>query len=166
MTLIILLFVAGVCLLIAEFVLPGLIAGIAGVILIIVSTVLAVRAYPDSTAMIIGLEVFGALIGSVVGGVLILQSGLASGLTLSTSQRPEEGWINQPTDTTLIGKIGVVMTALRPAGTIVVEEERIDAVSDGDFIEEGQWARVVEVHGNRVVVERVAVTVDGAPENA
>ncbi|MCC6486790.1 MAG: NfeD family protein, partial [Candidatus Hydrogenedentes bacterium] len=44
-------------------------------------------------------------------------------------------------------------TALRPAGTIVVNGKRVSAVSTGDFISEGTAVRVVEAHGNRVVVE-------------
>ena len=44
---------------------------------------------------------------------------------------------------------------LRPAGTIRIGKERVDAVSAGSFIERDVEVRVVEVEGTRVVVEPV-----------
>jgi membrane-bound serine protease (ClpP class) len=57
----------------------------------------------------------------------------------------------------LVGKTGVARTHLRPAGTALIDDERIDVVADGERIDAGARVRVVAVRGNRVVVRRVQV---------
>ncbi len=47
----------------------------------------------------------------------------------------------------------VTATGLRPSGRIEIDGHLIDAVSTGGFIDPGTAVRVVEVHGNRVVVD-------------
>ncbi len=66
-----------------------------------------------------------------------------------------------PSDTARItkpvlpGAIGVTSSELRPSGTLDLDGERVDVVTEGEFIERGARVRVVEVEGNRVVVELV-----------
>lgn len=151
-----LLFVLGICLIVLEFVLPGVISGIAGVVLLCVSAGLAINAYPEYTVWIVMGEFFGIAIGIGVGLVVLTKTSRLTGLSLETSLSEESGYVNLASNTALIGRRGTVMTILRPAGTIVVDGERYDAVSDGDFIDEGSKVTVLEVHGNRVVVERAA----------
>ena len=52
----------------------------------------------------------------------------------------------------LVGKLGVAKTVMLPSGAIVIDGRTIDALSEGMPIEAGQQVRVIEVHGNRVVV--------------
>ena len=52
----------------------------------------------------------------------------------------------------LLGRHGVAQTPLRPAGLVDVEGQRVDAVSDGSFLEAGTPVTLVHVEGNRVVV--------------
>lgn len=52
----------------------------------------------------------------------------------------------------LVGRIAVAATALRPAGVIEIDERRVDAVTEGGFVEQGSRVRIREVTGNRVVV--------------
>jgi membrane-bound serine protease (ClpP class) len=52
----------------------------------------------------------------------------------------------------LVGKLGVAKTVMLPSGAIVIDGRTIDALSEGTPIEAGQAVRVIEVHGNRVVV--------------
>lgn len=52
----------------------------------------------------------------------------------------------------LVGKVGVAKTLMLPSGAIVIAGRTIDALSEGMPIEPGQKVRVIEVHGNRVVV--------------
>ncbi len=148
------LFFLGVSLIVLEFVLPGVVCGIGGATLLCISAVMGIAAYPDYTFMIIMGEIMGAVSGIGIGLIVLSKTSSATGLALGTSLSEESGYVNLPSNTGLIGQHGTVMTALRPAGTIVVLGERHDAVSDGDFINEGETVRVTEVHGNRVVVER------------
>ena len=54
----------------------------------------------------------------------------------------------------LVGRTGVAKSLMLPSGVILVDGQRIDAVSQGDAIEAGEPVIVVEVRGNRVVVRR------------
>ncbi|MFT5052878.1 MAG: membrane-bound serine protease (ClpP class) [Chlamydiales bacterium] len=57
-------------------------------------------------------------------------------------------------DTGLEGAVGVVEATLRPAGTARIDDRRVDVISRGEMIEAGTRVKVVELRGNRVVVER------------
>lgn len=148
------LFVLGISLIVLEFVLPGVVCGIGGAVLLCISAVMGIAAYPDYTFMIITGEFMGLALGVGLGLIVLSKTSSATGLALGTSLSEESGYVNLPSNTALVGRSGVVMTSLRPSGTIIVDGERHDAVSDGDFINEGENVRVTEVHGNRVVVER------------
>ena len=53
----------------------------------------------------------------------------------------------------LLGREGVVVTALRPSGSADFEGRRVSVVSDGEAIPDGTRVRVINIEGNRVVVE-------------
>lgn len=149
------LFFLGVTLIVLEFVLPGIVCGVGGAVLLCISAVLGIANYPEYTFMIVMGEFMGLALGVGLGLIILSKTSSATGLALGTSLSEESGYVNLPSNTALVGRPGMVMTALRPSGTIIVDGERHDAVSDGEFILEGEAVRVVEVHGNRVVVERV-----------
>jgi membrane-bound serine protease (ClpP class) len=52
----------------------------------------------------------------------------------------------------LIGKRGVTVTDLRPAGKALVDGQRLDVVSAGDYIASGTPVSIAMVNGNRIVV--------------
>ena len=149
-------FVAGMALLLAEFIVPGLICGIVGVVLIVASGVLAFKVYPEHLLLIVVVELLGVAATVIAGMYMLARTRAAKGIILATSQQADAGWVAAETDHDLLGKIGSVYTALRPAGTIMVEGKRVDAVSSGDFIDKGAAIRVIETHGARVVVEKVS----------
>jgi len=53
----------------------------------------------------------------------------------------------------MIGLTGEVLTPLRPAGIAMINDRRVDVVTQGDLIDRGVQIKVVKVEGNRVVVE-------------
>lgn len=54
------------------------------------------------------------------------------------------------------GMTGVVTkTGLRPAGNIEINDQLIDVTSSGGFVDPGTTVRVLEVHGNMIMVEPV-----------
>jgi membrane-bound serine protease (ClpP class) len=55
----------------------------------------------------------------------------------------------------LIGKTGKAKSVMLPSGAVTIDGRVIDAVSEGMTIEAGQWVRVIEVRGNRVVVRAI-----------
>ena len=52
----------------------------------------------------------------------------------------------------LLGKEGITQTVLRPSGFAMIDEERIDVVTQGEMIQKGVPIKVVMVEGNRIVV--------------
>ncbi|MBI1995669.1 MAG: hypothetical protein HYS66_04275 [Deltaproteobacteria bacterium] len=53
-----------------------------------------------------------------------------------------------------MGKGGTAISPLRPAGIAEIDGERVDVVSDGEFLEPGVPIVVTRVDGNRIVVRR------------
>ena len=53
----------------------------------------------------------------------------------------------------LVGSEGVSVSDLRPAGIGLIAGERIDVMTDGEFIEAQRAIVVVEARGSRVVVK-------------
>jgi membrane-bound serine protease (ClpP class) len=52
-----------------------------------------------------------------------------------------------------IGQAGQVVVELRPTGRALIEGRVVDVVSPGAWVERGRSVKVVEVSGNRIVVE-------------
>ena len=77
-------------------------------------------------------------------------------LVLQQATATKDGYSAGPNHpSALVGATGQTVTALRPAGSIALGEQRLDVVTRGEFIEVDSPVRIVEVHGNRVVVELV-----------
>ncbi len=56
----------------------------------------------------------------------------------------------------LLGRVGVAASFLRPAGIATIDGERVDVLTEGEFIAQGTPVRVTRVEGARVFVETVA----------
>jgi membrane-bound serine protease (ClpP class) len=78
-------------------------------------------------------------------------------LVLETELATREGFASAPeTDRAWLGKRGTAASPLRPAGIADIEGERVDVVSDGDFVDAGEPIAVVRVDGNRIVVRQLS----------
>lgn len=55
-----------------------------------------------------------------------------------------------------IGETGTALTFLRPAGKVAIGHAIIDAISEGEYLEQGTPVRVADIRGNRVIVTRNA----------
>ena len=53
-----------------------------------------------------------------------------------------------------LGQTGVALTVLRPAGTAMIENKRLDVVCVGEFIEVDVPIQVVNVEGSKIMVEK------------
>jgi membrane-bound serine protease (ClpP class) len=67
---------------------------------------------------------------------------------------PREPVAPQPAHA-LLGQEGQALTTLRPAGTAVFGDRRVDVVTDGKFVEAGRKVKVIKVSGTIVVVEPI-----------
>jgi membrane-bound serine protease (ClpP class) len=90
---------------------------------------------------------------------------------LATRIFPENAWIAKLTFagaqgadyvtsadfTSLAGKSGVAASYLRPAGVALIDGQRVDVLTQGEFIQEGTPIRVARVEGARIFVEPIAL---------
>jgi membrane-bound ClpP family serine protease len=58
----------------------------------------------------------------------------------------------------LIGRHGIAVTAMLPAGAIRIEGRTIDAISEGMTIEKNTPIEVIAVRGNHLVVRPLAAS--------
>ena len=135
-------------------IIPGFgIAGVSGIILLVISLGLAF--WKLSTTWAIGVTVL-AVIGV---GLLIYfmvevlpQTKLGKKFILSeTAPAPED--ISAVDNTTrFLGEEGVAVSNLRPSGIAKIADERVDVITDGDFIEKGTKIKVIKTTAGRVIV--------------
>lgn len=155
---ILLFYFGGIALIFSELLLPGAILGILGALGVIASAVLVGYEYPQYAFYVISAQVVGVIIAIALGFKLLPHSPFTKGMILSESGAE---WVSNTSNDKLIGLEGQVYSPLRPAGKVLLQGKRVDAVSDGSLIESGARVRVTEVHGNRVVVEEVFAPDDG-----
>jgi membrane-bound serine protease (ClpP class) len=152
---VIVMFLAGVILVLAEFFLPGLILGILGFGLIMASTITGVMQFPEYAPFIIAGELCGFFFSIFLGFYLMTRTKLGDMLVLKGTMSAADGYTGPSQDVGLVGQIAKVYTTLRPSGTILVDKQRIDAISEGTFIDAGTSVLIIKVEGNRVVVEEM-----------
>lgn len=97
-----------------------------------------------------------AMVASLAVFRLLPRLPLGKRMVLETELPAEAGYISAPErDRRWLGKDGVTISPLRPAGIAQLDGERVDVVSEGAFIEAGVPIQVIRVDGNRVVVRRL-----------
>ena len=73
--------------------------------------------------------------------------------SLSTSQTVKGGYVAPKVQYgTYLGRVGIAITQLRPAGTADFEGEHLDVVTEGGFIGPGTAIKVIAVEGTRIIV--------------
>ncbi len=162
-----LLFAAGVTLLAIEiFITPGFgLMGISGLVLIFISFISAMSerlpgswrpiAFDMETFSVPMLKVMLAFIGSfalvAAAGKFLPKTRMFQSITLDTVLQEEDE------NTDLLGLDGITHSDLRPSGTAYFGDRKIDVVTLGDYIPHDRSVRIVEVHGNRIVVEEIEI---------
>jgi membrane-bound serine protease (ClpP class) len=159
------LFVIGIILLAVEiFVVPGFgIAGIGGILLIMASLFMAlISTDPFINMEDVSMAIVQLTVALVLAVVLLIilakflpKSKRFSTLILSEEQRAELGFVSYPSEKELIGKEGVALTTLRPAGSAEIDGKKYDVMADWEYIESGKPIKVLRVEGIKVVVREI-----------
>lgn len=146
------IFFVGIVLIVVEvFLVPGFgIPGVIGIVLMFVGILLSFGIKRIEYGIVILLAaIVAATIVSVFIAKKLPKSRLFSALSLTAD---EKGAIANDKLDDLLGKTGMVIGTLRPAGQIEIDGVRYDAVSQGSFIETGTSVKVIKVEGHRVIV--------------
>ncbi|MEQ8241522.1 MAG: NfeD family protein [Cyclobacteriaceae bacterium] len=161
-------FFIGVILIALEvFVIPGFgVAGISGLILMLGSLILVmlnndaldfsfVKADDLFYAVITTLAgLIGSFMIMFVGGVRLTESNAFKRIALNETQETDAGFSSSYYKSkSLVGKIGVAKTILRPSGRIEIEDEMYDAYSRGEYIDAGTSIEVISDEGTSLKVK-------------
>jgi len=151
MALIIILLILGAILMFLETVLPGMVTGIIGLLCLVAAVIFGYRDFDLQTGNLIlaGVAVELAL-GLFVWLKFFPESRLAKRF-ISKSAVGELGVENPG----LLNCTGVTITRLRPSGTAFINGNRVDVVTEGGMIDQGESIKVVSVEGARVVVREI-----------
>ena len=104
----------------------------------------------STTVVLIAVSVW-VMIRTLPGSSRLAKSGI---LLLSRMNR-EIGYESAESRADLVGVVGQAITDLRPSGTALFGDERIDVVSESEWITEGTPVRVISAEGYRHVVRSV-----------
>jgi membrane-bound serine protease (ClpP class) len=155
----------GLSLLAAEiFVIPGFgVPGVLGLVLILAGlglSMVGAGATWDTVGWTVGRVAISALV-AIAAALVVLRMlpRLLMGrqLVLATELPASSGYESAPEgDRRWLGRRGTTTSPLRPAGIATIDGERVDVVSEGEFIEVGHAVVVTRVDGNRIVVRPAA----------
>ena len=157
---------AGLVLLgIEAFVVPGFgIFGVAGIVAILAGLYMSllgnIPTMPDFTrAAWVLISSMLLLIGSAWALIRALPSSsrlAESGIFLLAKTTSAIGYESAEVRSDLVGKHGTAITDLRPAGTALVGDERIDVVSESEWISAGTPVKILSAEGYRHIVRSVS----------
>lgn len=153
---------SGVALIALEIlVIPGIgLAGLAGGVAILTALTLSMLgSYPTVTEVISALGIIAVsiiAIGLVAFAVIrhLPHSRTLSGIFLKESTSQEAGYLSAPDRGELVGRVGTALTDLRPSGTVSIDGERVDVVTEGPWIEKGDQVVVLRAESYRHVVRK------------
>jgi len=149
MTLLLTLLIAGIALLLAEVFLPGMVAGVLGVVCLLgVAVVGFAELGPNAGSLILLAELAVGTVLTVLWMRYFPQTSLGKKYILDSSSgshpslRPER-WLEHE---------GLALTDLRPAGSARLNGEKVDVLTTGEHLEAGTRVRVIRVDGSSVFV--------------
>jgi len=150
------LLVLGLLLIFLELFVPGGIIGFFGGTLMTVGIVMCFYYYNVSTGFSV---LFGCCILVTVIVVLFFRilphtaegKWVIMSHTLVTAKGSHSDTVHHQA---LVGQEGITESKLRPAGIAIVSGERLDVMTEGDYLDENTRIRILRVDGNRIVVVR------------
>lgn len=163
---IILFIIGSACMAVEIFIIPGFgIAGVIGAGLMLTGLILATVNNVDFNfdgvdARDINRSILTVICGTVLGFFAMIyfsnkigKRGFFKKIALNTTQEISSGYIGVPEEMQhLIGRTGITSTILRPAGRIIIDNERYDAVALYGYIEPETPVKVVKYENSQLYV--------------
>lgn len=139
----------------AEVFLPGGVLGVLGWVLIGTSVVAGYQLWGLSVPF------FFLLCGLVAGGVALYvvairfmpKTAIGKLIFLRNTQKGYD--VSVAGDREMLGKEGVALSFLRPAGVAQIGNSRVNVVTEGEFIEKNARIKVCDLKDNNLVVRRI-----------
>ena len=173
MVMCLLLFLIGLGLIIVElYVMPGMaVFGVLGLAAMLVALVIAPIDLGSPTIPDLPIPVWQLELQQSVWNLILGLAGAGVGAAILAQYLPKTRWFEQmapasasgvesvialeETKSALMGQEGVADTTLRPSGRAMINDQLIDVMSKGDFIEAGERVRIIGHSGSTAVVEKV-----------
>jgi membrane-bound serine protease (ClpP class) len=164
----IIVFIVGVVLLAVElFVIPGFgVFGVMGIVCILAGLVLGMLPNQNfNFDFVPAADLFGALLTVILAAIAAVglifwltpkvnQWSAFKAISLATTQQRSDGYTSSFYSDTLLGKVGVVHSRLRPSGRIEIDGDLYDASSRGEFIDQGEPIVVISTEGTSLRVKQ------------
>lgn len=152
---VLLLFIGGLALIGLEMFVPGGIVGTVGIITVVYAIIYVNKStYYIAFILVVSL-ILAVILYYVNRNVFHKKLMFLDRLVLNDSISTEEGYVASESRVELVGKKLKAYTDLRPAGVAILDNEKLDVVTDGDFIEKGNEIVIVRVEGMRIVVKKI-----------
>ena len=152
---VLLLFIGGLALIGLEMFVPGGIVGTVGIITVVYAIIYVNKStYYIAFILVVSL-ILAVILYYVNRNVFHKKLMFLDRLVLNDSISTENGYVASESRVELVGKKLKAYTDLRPAGVAILDNEKLDVVTDGDFIEKGNEIKIVRVEGMRIVVKKI-----------
>ena len=148
------LLVAGAVLLLLETVLPGMIAGILGLLCLVAGVIQSFVVFGPQTGSYI---LMGVIVALILGFILWAKffPNTRMGRVFTSKRTVGDICAEKPE---LLNQTGSALTPLRPSGTAIINGHRVDVVTEGAMIDRNTPVKVVAIEGMRVVVRALTET--------
>lgn len=153
----------GLVMLFIELFTPGFgVAGITGAICLGAAVILQFAAGNKTVATILLAIVLLIIILAIVLFVRSFNNGKLSKSFLVLNDKIDAPSSVSVDDakTFLVGKQGITLTALRPAGIAEIDGARVDVMTSGAFLEKGESVTVIKAEGMQVLVKKTEAQPD------
>jgi len=144
----------GIIMIILEIFIPGGVVGVLGGVLLFIGIIVA---FTNSIQLGIYLLVISLILLAFIFHLWVKyfpNSKHGKVMFLSTTA---EGWhAYQEENQTLLNQEGVAISNLRPAGIAIINKQRVDVITRGDMILKNSKIKIIQVSGNRLVVEKIS----------
>lgn len=153
----VLLLIIGFGLVFLEMHVPGFgVPGVAGAICLILAVVLTAQNFMQALFMALAiLAVLGTMLSVIL--TCFTKGKLFKPLILSDEQKKEHGYISSSDLDYLLGKRGITITNLRPAGSVDIDGVKFDVISDGEYISKGVKVEIFKISGVKLLVKKVEI---------
>ena len=76
-------------------------------------------------------------------------------IILTNTSSSEQGFVSSVDYSRYLHKEGIALTELRPSGSVKIDDDVLDVISEGSYISKGEKIRVVKIEGMRIIVRKI-----------